>query len=388
MKILMLRKTIVAIILGASSYWLTIHLIAPIFPIYLVDLGASKAEVGFIVAIPSILSIFLRIPVASRVHSIGRFKFLGIALIISSISLIAYGLAKVIPAIYIARIIHSISIASFGPVALASISVLSSDEERAKIMSIYLTAVAVAMILGPILAGMLVALLNIPLTFTISGFMLIPISIMLISLGRYDKPYCSIKNGSNFSLRKGLKLLVSKWAYMLLCIATLSYSLTLGFFRAFFPIYAKEVYLLTASFVSFLYAVRACSNAVVRPILGALCRKIGSRIIMISGLLLVASSYYIFSLNLPLYAIIIAMALFGLGWAFYAVASIIYIGYAIESEYQDIAMALYFNIYDIGSVVGSTLGGIILYYLSYNMIWLTLSTLLVIGSLVLLAMHK
>ena len=88
-------KLIHILMLASLSFWLAIHMISPIFPLYLSSFNATSIEIGLIIAIPSLLSIFLRVPLASRATAIGRTRFLGIALLINAISLVLYGIVTV-----------------------------------------------------------------------------------------------------------------------------------------------------------------------------------------------------------------------------------------------------------------------------------------------------
>ncbi|UCH37690.1 MAG: hypothetical protein JSV76_00470, partial [Candidatus Bathyarchaeota archaeon] len=69
-------------------------IIEPIFPLYVISLGASKFELGQIMAIPSILSILLQIPLGRLADKIGKWIMLPVMI---PFRILYYGLISIIP---------------------------------------------------------------------------------------------------------------------------------------------------------------------------------------------------------------------------------------------------------------------------------------------------
>jgi|Deesub1362B_J571_1020462.scaffolds.fasta_scaffold00003_654 predicted MFS family arabinose efflux permease len=375
----MKNRILLTITLAALSFWLSINMLRPIFPLFVSDLGAQPAEVGFIVAIPSLLSIFLRVPLTSGVAKIGRFRFLGIALLINALSLIFYGLANSLSLVYMARILHSLAIAAFGPVAIASVSLLAPIRKKGEVVGTYLTVIAIAIVVGPGLAAILLSFIGYSELFILAA---IPTSIFAVIIMFY-------KNNDNYespkkvSLRGNIKAILSNRNFLLISLSALTYSLALGFFRAFFPLYVEETYLLDAAFVSTLFTVRGLFNVMIRPLTGKFSSKIGIKKLIISGMIITSFSFIIIFLKLPLYSLFVALALSGVGWGMRAVSSVSYIGIALGEKEQEVGMALFFNMFDIGVFIGSTSGGIISYFIPINVLFGIYSLILLLGGLIL-----
>jgi predicted MFS family arabinose efflux permease len=376
----MKNRTILTITLAALSFWLSINMMRPVFPLFLSGLGADPAEVGFIVAIPSLLSIFIRVPIASGAAKIGRFRFLGGALFINALSFIFYSLANSLSLIYLARILHSLALATFGPVAIASISLLAPLRRKGEVMGTYLTVIAIAIVVGPALTALLLSFIGYTELFILAA---IPTSIFAFIIMLYKDE--GNNDGSTHPPLKGnIKTILSNKNFLLISASALAYSLALGFFRAFFPLYVEEEYLLDAAFVSTLFTVRGLFNVIVRPLTGKLSSNVGAKKLIISGMILTSTSFIIIFLKLPLYTLFVALALSGLGWGMRAVSSVSYVGIALRDNEQEVGMALFFNMFDIGVFLGSTTAGIISYFIPINILFGIYSMVLLLGGFALM----
>ena len=384
--IVFVMKQLVALLTASSfSFWFSINMIRPIFPLFLSDLGASSAEIGFIVAIPFLVAIFIRIPLASKASKVGKLWFLGIALLANSISLALYGLFNTLPPIYLIRFIHSISMAAFGPVAIAAVSILTPIKERGSVMGSYMTITALAMFLGPGVTSLLSIYVNTSFIFILSSIPTFIFSFLILYMAR--KEVHGLEVGEK-SLTRGFSKLINNKVFMLISISTITYSLSLGFFRSFFPIYMGNIYLLSISFISALYMVRGVFNVISRPISGFLEDRIGVRNMIIYGLSFVLLSFILIFLQLPLSFIIIAMILNGIGWGLRAVSTVNFISFVLDEKLQDIGMAFFYNMFDIGLFVGSITGGVLSLYTSLNLLFGVYSIVVFIGIIVLLPIKE
>jgi DHA1 family multidrug resistance protein-like MFS transporter len=141
---------------------------------------------------------------------------------------------------------------------------------------------------------------------------------------------------------------------------------------------------LDAAFVSTLFTVRGLFNVTIRPLTGKLSGSIGIKKLIISGMILTSLSFIIIFLKLPLYTLFIALALSGMGWGMRAVSSVSYIGLALRDREQEVGMALFFNMFDIGVFLGSTTAGFISYFIPINMLFGIYSIVLLLGGFVLI----
>jgi len=383
-KIVLTMNPVVLILTVASfSFWLGINMITPIFPLYLSDMGAAAAEIGVIVAIPSLISIFIRLPLASSAPKIGRIKFLSISLFINSLSLFLYGFSYSVSSIYLIRLFHSLSIAAFGPVAMAFVSILTPLKKRGGVMGSYMTMMALAMVIGPGLTAILSHYMDYHMVFMVASIPTLIFSVILLTL-KEEELYDNSNGKIVWSLSKGIINLFRNKDFILICLSTLAYSSSLGFFRSYFPIYVEDIYLLGAAFISTLYTARGVFNVLVRPVTGFIGGKLGVKKLIMSGMLLTAISFLLISLNLPIYILFIAMIISGIGWGMRAVSSVNFISLVLSDEDQEVGMAFFFNMFDIGIFVGSVSGGLLALQTSLSTVFWIYSIILAIGTAVLL----
>ncbi len=382
-KIVLTMNIVVLILTIASfSFWLGTNMIRPIFPLFLSDLGAAATEIGLIVAIPSLISIFIRLPLASSAPKIGRMKFLSISLFINSVSLLLYGISYSVPSIYLIRLLHSLSIAAFGPVALAFVSIITPIRKRGGVMGSYMTMVALAMVAGPGLTAILSNYMDYHMIFILASIPSLIFSPILLFIGD-DEINEEINGGFTWSISKGILNLFRNRDFILICISALAYSSSLGFFRSYFPLYIGEVYLLGAAVVSTLYTARGVFNVLIRPVTGFISSKFGVKKLIIGGMGLTALAFLMISMNLPLYILFIALVISGIGWGMRAVSSVNFISLVLRDEDQEVGMAFFFNMFDIGIFIGSVTGGLLSLQISLSTIFWVYSIVLVIGTAVL-----
>jgi DHA1 family multidrug resistance protein-like MFS transporter len=176
--------------------------------------------------------------------------------------------------------------------------------------------------------------------------------------------------------------------YIIIFIATLVYASAQGLFRSFFPLYAESTYLLGAAFISSLYTIRGVANVVIRPITGLLSDRLSPKYLIMLGLFLTSLSFYVFHITPPLFAIAIAMIISGIGWGMRAVSSTGFISTNISDSEQEMGMALFYNMFDIGIFLGSTTGGVLMSFTGITSLFGDYAVLLLIGAFLLLLIRE
>ena len=247
-------------------------------------------------------------------------------------------------------------------------------------MGTYLTTIALAMIIGPMLTTILVNYFTYSQILLISSLPSFIVALTIISL---EKNLFEDENRENNIASSSFMDVLRKRDFTLVCTSTLTYSLAQGLFLAFFPIYAENTFLLTASIISLLYMVRGLFNVLVRAPTGKISDRIGNKFPMILGMILITFSFLTISFKVPLLILVLALALIGVGWGIRAVASMTFIGKILPEEEQGIGMALFFNMFDIGIVVGSIAGGILTSFVSLNLLFRGVAVLMIPGTLLL-----
>jgi len=374
------KHILIVVSISTFAFWLSSAMLRPIFPLYLDNIGFTAFELGIVLTIPQLLSIFLRVPLARYSRRMGRIKFLTLAILLNTISIFLYFLFTSKPIIAFIRLIHTLPIAAFGPVAMAYVSIITPEKGRGGIMGLYLTSVGLSIFLGPLVTSAVTTVMDIEYVFIWASLPSFLAFTLLISTRRNSIIDIELDNEVIAEpLIKGFKRILNYRGFILICLSALLYSMSMGFMRAFLPLFLKDTYFLEASLISLLYSLRGFSNVISRPLAGHLSDKIGVGILVVTGLFISALTLFGLSLTPPIEFVAVLLALFGVSWGVRAVSSINFIGFYLDERDREVGMALFYNMFDIGVSIGAITTGYLLELFTYSEI------LNILGGLVLLA---
>ncbi len=130
-------------------------LVAPFFPHYVMDLGASYTMLGFIVSVYGAVQLFTQIPIGRLSDQMGRKKILLLGLATFSFLPLFYVYAKSAEALLLIRALGGLGASAVWPIAMALIIDQAKAENRGAAMGRYNAAFFFALALGPLIGGML-----------------------------------------------------------------------------------------------------------------------------------------------------------------------------------------------------------------------------------------
>ncbi len=377
-----IKYLIVVVSISTFAFWISSTMLRPVFPLYLSYIGFTEFEIGIVLSIPQLLSIFLRVPLSSKAKEVGRVRFLTMAMALNTLALLLYFLAtsdKLV--VVLARLVHTLPIAAFGPVAMAYVSIISPERRRGGIMGVYLSSVGLSVFLGPLITSGLTTVMDIRSVFLVAA---LPTLLCVFLLFRVSGVDVDVLNGDGggVNIVEGLRHLWRNKGFVLICISALLYSSSMGFFRSFFPLFLESRYLIGAGIISLLYSVRGFTNVLSRPVSGFLSDRIGVGIMVVGGLLITSLMLFILSLRPPLEAVALVMAIYGAAWGVRAVSSINFIGFYLSDEDKEMGMAIFYNMFDIGVTLGSVTGGALLSMFPYEDVFLIYSGIVFLAAIV------
>ena len=346
----------------ATLHFLGSMMSAPILPLYLVDLGASKVELGLIMATSALATILLRVPLSVLAEKIGRWRMLILATLIASLSLVLYSLAPSPAWIYPVRIIQAIPFASFGPLALASIMDVTPPTKRGEIIGRYQTAIGIATMGGPLLSSLLLGWFD--YGQTIMGASLLPaLGTVALIVGRSQGWLVDVETQS--SRRRDFHLNFEQLRVFLLSRNTLivgygrfAFSTALNILMTLFAVYAVNDLSFTPSLATLLLGVRGITNTLIRIPAGIIGDRIGRKKPILFAYSLVFLAYLAISEVDDPFLIGLAMAAIGLGWGMRAVSEWGIVLDEMPPDIRELANASLFIFFDVGRAVGSSLGGL------------------------------
>ncbi len=130
-------------------------LVAPFFPHYVMDLGASYTMLGFIVSVYGAVQLLTQIPIGRLSDQMGRKKILLLGLATFSVLPLFYIYAKSADTLLFIRALGGLGASAVWPIAMALIIDQANAENRGAAMGRYNAAFFSALALGPLIGGML-----------------------------------------------------------------------------------------------------------------------------------------------------------------------------------------------------------------------------------------
>jgi len=130
-------------------------LVAPIFPRYAMDLGASYSMLGIIVSVYGAVQLISQVPLGRRSDRLGRKKILLLGLVTFTFMPLFYIYAHDVYTLIFIRAFGGIGASAVWPVAMALIVDQARPESRGTAMGWYNAAFFSALAFGPLLGGVL-----------------------------------------------------------------------------------------------------------------------------------------------------------------------------------------------------------------------------------------
>lgn len=189
--------------------------------------------------------------------------------------------------IYLFTALVAAAVAFDLPARSALIPNLVDRKDLTNTMSIYETLWQIASIIGPAIAGLLIASIGVGGIYTIDGISTITVPVALLLMKHSGEPEGEKNTISPISMKEGLAFVWSRtmmWSTILLdCFATLLASATV-----LLPIYARDILHVGSRGLGFLYAAPAFGAVIA----GSLMAQRGQRIRYQGRALLVAVALY------------------------------------------------------------------------------------------------
>jgi DHA1 family multidrug resistance protein-like MFS transporter len=330
------------------------------------ETGASILEVGLILAVFSLTGTLARIPFALLSERFGRKTVILIALVIQPISIVSLFLVPNPFWFYPSLILRAIPFAAYWAAATALASDMAVTGNRGMIMGLYFTSFGGAMFMGPLLCSVLTAFLSYKgILLAITIFPLLSLLIFLKSgLANQDSTSSPQLIKQQGSILNSLKRIFQSPNIMTLVTVSILNSIAMGIFDTLFSIYAREILLFTPSIIALLFTIRGGANASIRIPAGKISDKINSRKTpLISANLLQFLAYLVISLTGDYYLLLLGMIFFGLGWGIRAVLNATFFIESVESKDKELALSISVTTFGIGSLLGSTLVGVLASFL-------------------------
>jgi MFS family permease len=342
----------------------------PIFTLYLKGRGASAVEIGAIVSILSTATILARFILGPLSDKVGTGWFLLLGLLGQPIILVLYAFAPEISWFYPIQILSALSVALFQPLVMSLFMRIAPLTRRGDALGRSLTAAGLSMLMGPLLSSLLLEFLH----MSYGGIFLAAIGPTIIGLFVFihfiaRTPFGSglFESGSRdggsardaFSFVEDLRGIFNTENVAALSVSRVAFAFTLAFFRTLYPLYVVNDLGLSPAFVPTIFTVYGLLNAFTRLPSGRLSDRIGRKRPLLISILLMVIVNLGFSSARDYTSIGLLAALYGACHGARAVSEWTFLGDSVPSGLRGLANSYFANIFDIGTALGSLIGGIL-----------------------------
>jgi len=180
--------------------------VAPVFPVYITELGMGGTELGALAASFAVTRILLSGPLGGLSDRVGRKRMLVYSLLGFAIANVIYALAQDAVVMVAARSLEGAVSAGFFPAANAFVSDMTTPKNRGTAMGYLSTGSMVGFVVGPVVGGVLAEFLGIRLPFIVAALLSL-FTMLLLSVLIHEperKPMSGIVKKSRVSLKQAL----------------------------------------------------------------------------------------------------------------------------------------------------------------------------------------
>jgi len=348
----------------------------PIFTLYVLEMGASLLQLGFILSIQSILMVVVRIPFTIVAERIGKNRMLVIAFIIQATAPLLYAFAPDPTWFYIIPFYQIIASGSFNQIAMATASNMAPAKRQGDALGRYMTFMSMGMFVGPLITSFLVAFISYRQLYLVTAlFPAVGLALFLRYMPKEEVMSQTLADpeGEKTSTVDTLRVILRNRNVLVLTLIRTTYSMSNTVFTSLFALYAVERLGFTPSMASLLFSVVGFSNAFIKFPAGRLADRLGAKMVLMasfSTLILVFVSLAYLRGFVP---ILVSLVLFGACWGTRAVTEWTTLANTVTAETKAMAMSYLSSIWGVGATLGSLMVGLVGGALPFSTIFLILA---------------
>ncbi len=326
----------------------------PVLPLFAQALGATPAEIGWIVVASTIPGILISFPAGSLSDYLGKRRVIFFSLLIFASAPFLYLLVSEVWQLIAVRFYHGFATAIFGTVATAAIAERYTQDRAAK-LSTYSSVTIVGRSIAPFLGGFLISLASFDAVYiacAVSGVLALAVGLILNDSGA---PAPLHKTG-RASFSASLKMVLRDTRIMVTTLVEAAQYLVFGAVEAFLALFAASLGI-PAWQIGVILGVQLVSIVFIKPIMGRVSDKVGRTRIIIPGLLIGALSVALLP-YLPYFFGLCALSLvFGVGFAMVTSSTSALVADLTKNGEYGSSMGVLRTVMDVGQTIGPVLTG-------------------------------
>ena len=307
------KRILITLLLALFIAFLGIGIIAPIIPIYAVDLGATGVTLGLMIAAFSVSQGALQPVVGNLSDRKGRKRFLVTGLSIYAVVGLAYTLATSVEQLILIRLLNGVGSAMIAPIVMAYIGDLAPEGEEGKYMGMLNVALFAGIGAGPILGGVFRDVLGINATFyAMSALTTASLGLILAFLPRQRSDRKTpVTAGLLTKLRQMLRnrrvvgVLLPRMGTMIIMVPTL----------AFLPILMDQMMGATGIEIGIVISARTIVNAGLQTPFGRMADRHNKVTLILTGCLIAGTCVFLMPFAADFLQLVLLSVCMGIGEA-------------------------------------------------------------------------
>jgi MFS family permease len=350
----------------------------PVLPLFAQALGATPAEIGWIVIASTLPGILISFPAGSLSDYLGKRRMILFSLVIFASAPFLYLMVSEVWQLIAVRFYHGFATAIFGTVATAAIAERYT-QDRATKLSTYSSVTIVGRSVAPFLGGFLISLASFDAVYIacgISGVLALVVGLMLNDNGA-PVPLAKPERENVLST---LKLVLRDTRIMVTTGVEAAQYLVFGAVEAFLALFAASLGI-PAWQIGVILGVQLVSIVFIKPLMGILSDKLGRAQVIIPGLLVGAASVALLP-YLPYFLGLCALSLvFGIGFAMVTSSTSALVADLTQNGAYGSSMGVLRTVMDVGQTIGPVLTGWVVGAYGYTSAFILLGAISLVAAL-------
>lgn len=328
-------------------FFLSISMLMPTLPLYLIDLGAGPVEVGLVIGIFSFGVLVARPFVGKAVDTRGRRPIMVLGSLLALAVAPGYMVFSAFSALIAVRLVHGAGLSAFTSATTTLMADLSPPDRRTEFLGYLSTSSIVAFAFGPVVGIEIVNRIGYGFLFASIGVIAFLSAVLgsLISEPQHDGDGQEPIDYRQAILRR--KVLVPTVTLLLV-------TLTLGGSFTFLPILLEE----TLDFnIGAFFLTYAVASFFIRLNAGPISRRLGDGPMVWSGLII----YGLGSAMLPWVvgwkSLVVVACVMALGFGIYQPAVYSFVTNAASERTRGMVLSFFLGAFDLGMSLGGLAAG-------------------------------
>lgn len=327
----------------------------PIITPYAMELGASHALTGAIVAIYSLTNMIGNIIGGHWIDRFGRKRMLLVGMLSVAIILLFYPIAQTGNQLLIIRFLHGLAGGVLIPAAFAYTGDKSKKGTRGKAMAFTGASIGIAAIAGPAIGGAMAARSKIEYVFIFVSILFLISTILLI---KFVKESFYTTERGKFTPQEFIPLLKNP-AIVQASLAAFALMVSNGTLAFALPLKISEIGLTTESTGMLLSTFGIMALIVFLTPINKIYDKYSPITLVVTGLTLIGLAIFSLTFIHTLWIGFVLMVIYGLGFAFVFPSMNRMVADVSSQEDRGKAYGVFYAFFSLGVVAGSSISGVV-----------------------------